>query len=120
MPELATSSPFMHHARLAATTLKQFSEMSSIPYVKVVAGVSLLILETVVSVKANKEECVAMIEKIDELLSIVIELCVDTSVPLSPTLIEAMGNFAETLQKIQSFMRTQQDMGKFKRFFSAT
>ncbi|KAJ7452063.1 hypothetical protein B0H11DRAFT_2329135 [Mycena galericulata] len=117
MPELPKASPFMHHAMLAATTLKQYSDISSIPYVKVVAGVSLLILETVQSVKANKEECVAMIEKIDELLSIIIELCVDTSVPLSPTLIEAMGNFAETLQKIQSFMRTQQDMGKFKRFF---
>ncbi|KAJ7452069.1 hypothetical protein B0H11DRAFT_2201393 [Mycena galericulata] len=118
MPELlAKSSPFMRRATLAATTLKQFSQTSSIPYVKVVAGVSLLILETVQSVKANKEECVAMIEKIDELLSIVIELCVDASVPLSPTLIEAMGKFAELLQKIQSFMRTQQDMGKFKRFF---
>ncbi|KAJ7454947.1 hypothetical protein B0H11DRAFT_2244722 [Mycena galericulata] len=117
MPEPAKSSPFMRHGTLAATTLKQFSEISSIPYVKVVAGVSLLILETVQFVKSNKEECVAMIEKIDELLSIIIELCVDTSVPLSPTLIEAMGKFAETLQKIQSFMRTQQDMGKFKRFF---
>ncbi|KAJ7454939.1 hypothetical protein B0H11DRAFT_2324377 [Mycena galericulata] len=116
-PELAKSSPFMQHATLAATTLKQLSEINSIPYVKVVAGVSLLILETVQSVKANKEECVAMIETIDELLSIVIELCVDTSVPPSPTLIEAMGKFAETLQKIQSFMRTQQDMGKFKRSF---
>ncbi|KAJ7454936.1 hypothetical protein B0H11DRAFT_2324359 [Mycena galericulata] len=117
MPEPAKSSPLMRRATLAATTLKQFSEINSIPYVKVVAGVSLLILETVLSVKANKEECVALIEKIDELLSIVIELCVDTSVPLSPTLINAMGKFAETLQKIQSFMRTQQDMGKFKRFF---
>ncbi|KAJ7452066.1 hypothetical protein B0H11DRAFT_2288746 [Mycena galericulata] len=116
-PELAKSSPFMHHATLAATTLKQLSEINSIPYVKVVAGVSLLILETVLSVKANKEECIALIENIDGLLWIIIELCVDTSVPLSPTLIEAMGNFAETLQKIQSFMRTQQDMGKFKRFF---
>jgi hypothetical protein len=37
----------IEHAVVAASTLKQLSEISPIPYLKVVAGVSLLILETV-------------------------------------------------------------------------
>ncbi|KAJ7127970.1 hypothetical protein C8R44DRAFT_873739 [Mycena epipterygia] len=45
------------------------------------------------------------------------ELCVDTSVTHSPELLHAMEKFAETLQKIESFVRTQQDMGRLKRFF---
>jgi hypothetical protein len=38
---------YTHHATTATSTLKQLSELSPIPYLKVVAGVSLLILETI-------------------------------------------------------------------------
>jgi hypothetical protein len=38
---------FIHHTTVAAATLKQLSEMNSTPYLNVVAGVSILILETV-------------------------------------------------------------------------
>ncbi|KAJ7115460.1 hypothetical protein C8R44DRAFT_984139 [Mycena epipterygia] len=106
----------LHRATIAATAVKQLSDISSIPYLKVLAGVSLLILDTVQFVKTNKEQCTALIEKIDELLCIIIQLCVNT-VTLSPGLLHAMGKFAGTLQKIEAFMRTQQDMGRFKRFF---
>lgn len=42
---IPTSS--IRHATLAATTLKQISDINSTPYLKVVAGVALLILDTV-------------------------------------------------------------------------
>jgi hypothetical protein len=38
---------FIHYATVAAATLERVSEVNSTPYLKVVAGVSLLILETV-------------------------------------------------------------------------
>ncbi|KAJ7138267.1 hypothetical protein C8R44DRAFT_976057 [Mycena epipterygia] len=106
----------LDRATIAATALKQLSDFSSIPYLKVVAGVSLLILDTVQFVKTNKEQCTTLIEKIEELLCIIIQLCVNT-ITLSSGLLHAMGKFAGTLQKIEAFMRTQQDMGRFKRFF---
>ncbi|KAJ7662955.1 hypothetical protein B0H17DRAFT_1336955 [Mycena rosella] len=101
----------------AAATLKQLSEISPIPYIKVVAGVSLLILDTVQSVKTNKEECTAMIVQIDQLLHIMIDLCSEPSVSLPSIVLDAIGKFAETLQKIEVFMRMQNGMGRFKRFF---
>ncbi|KAJ7878867.1 hypothetical protein B0H14DRAFT_2567154 [Mycena olivaceomarginata] len=111
---------YTHHATTAASMLKQLSELSPIPYLKVVAGVSLLILETIQTVKTNKEQCATLVEQVDELLCVIIELCVesvDNSEPFSPLLLNTMGRFAETLQKIESFMRKQQDMGRIQRFF---
>jgi hypothetical protein len=47
MPAKGISTSFVHHTTIAAATLKEFSEIHSTPYLKVVAGVALLILETV-------------------------------------------------------------------------
>ncbi|KAJ7699314.1 hypothetical protein B0H17DRAFT_1196400 [Mycena rosella] len=119
MPESSKSisTPFIHHANATAATLKQIGEIHSIPYVRVVAGVAILIFETVQSVRTNKDQCAALIEQTVQLLGIVIDLCAGPSVTLSPVYLDTMGKFAETLQKIEAFMRTQQDMGRLKRFF---
>ncbi|KAJ7730686.1 hypothetical protein DFH07DRAFT_992901 [Mycena maculata] len=95
MPELTTEgspTPLIHHAAIAAGTLKTLSDASPIPYVKVVAGVSLLILETVKSVKTKKEECAALVEKIDQILGIIIEMCKETPVALPPMLFKLTVN----------------------------
>ncbi|KAJ7699337.1 hypothetical protein B0H17DRAFT_1328325 [Mycena rosella] len=110
-------APSIQRTTVAAATLKQLSEINSTPYIKVVAGVSLLILETVQSVKTNKEECAAFIEQIDQLLCIIIDLCSEPSAALPLALLDAIGKFAQTLQKIEVFMRMQQGMGRFKRFW---
>ncbi|KAJ7115446.1 hypothetical protein C8R44DRAFT_880744 [Mycena epipterygia] len=123
MPEPSTgiTTTSVHHATVAADTLRKLSEISRTPYLKVVAGVALLILQTAqarpASVRTNRDQCAILIEQMDQLLGIIIELCTDTSVTLAPRLLYAMGRFAETLQKIESFMRTQQEMGMLKRFF---
>ncbi|KAJ7630061.1 hypothetical protein DFH06DRAFT_1439649 [Mycena polygramma] len=109
-------TPFLHHATVAATTLKQLSEINTTPYLQVVAGVALLILQTAQSVKKNKEQCVALVEQIYEIICALIELCADTSAPLSPVLLDGMAMFAETLQKIDAFLRMQQDTNRLKRF----
>ncbi|KAJ7153424.1 hypothetical protein C8R43DRAFT_1106678 [Mycena crocata] len=67
-------TPFIHRASVAASTLKKLCENMPFPYVKVVAGVSLLILETVQTVRRNRDQCIALVEQIDVLLCIVIDL----------------------------------------------
>ncbi|KAF7326674.1 AAA domain-containing protein [Mycena venus] len=115
-PSKDISNSFIQRATVAAATLKQFSEIQSTPYLKVVAGVALLIFETVRSVKTNKEECAALVEQIYQIICAIIDLTAETSTSLSLVLLDAMAKFAETLQKIESFMRTQQDKGRLKRF----
>ncbi|KAJ7699369.1 hypothetical protein B0H17DRAFT_307929 [Mycena rosella] len=104
-------------AAAAAATLKQLSETNSIPYIKFIAGVSLLILEIVQSVKTYREECAALIEQIDQLLCIIIDLCSQPYAALPPAVLDAIGKFAETLQKIEVFIRMQHGMGRLKRFW---
>ncbi|KAJ7282443.1 hypothetical protein C8J57DRAFT_1218660 [Mycena rebaudengoi] len=103
MPKPSGSQGFsatsIQHATIAASTLKQLGQISKLPYVQVLSGVSLLILETVQNVKRNKDECFAMVGQIDELLCIMIDF------------------LAETLQKIEAYMRAQQDRGRMMRFF---
>ncbi|KAJ7881951.1 hypothetical protein B0H13DRAFT_1891091 [Mycena leptocephala] len=75
----------IEHAVVAASTLKQLSEISPIPYLKVVAG----------NVKTNRAQCLAMIDEIDELLCAIIDLCVETSGAIPFVLLESMAKFSE-------------------------
>ncbi|KAJ7858637.1 hypothetical protein B0H14DRAFT_3135413 [Mycena olivaceomarginata] len=115
-PSKGIPTSFIRHATLAATTLKQISDINSTPYLKVVAGVALLILDTVQSVKTNKEECTVLVEQIYYIISAIVDLYAEMAAPISPALLDAMAIFAETLQKIESVIRTQQDMSMLKRF----
>ncbi|KAK7014224.1 AAA domain-containing protein [Favolaschia claudopus] len=107
---------FIHRTALAATTLKQLGEIHPTPYLTVITGVTLLILETVQSVRRNKAECAALIEQIYYTLDALIELYQNTAGNFAPALLSSVADFAETLQKLEAFMRTQQDMSRLKRF----
>ncbi|KAJ7282373.1 hypothetical protein C8J57DRAFT_1295223 [Mycena rebaudengoi] len=121
MPKPSGSQGFsatsIQHATIAASTLKQLGQISKLPYVQVLSGVSLLILETVQNVKRNKDACFAMVGQIDELLCIIIDLCMETAVSLPPPILHSLGSLAETLQKIEAYMRAQEDRGRMMRFF---
>ncbi|KAJ6511020.1 hypothetical protein C8R45DRAFT_1068855 [Mycena sanguinolenta] len=72
------------------------------------------------SVKSNKEQCMRMVSQIDELLSAILHLCVKSDSAedtLSPATLRNIGKFADTLQKIHSFIEAQQKNSKFRRFF---
>ncbi|KAJ7607371.1 P-loop containing nucleoside triphosphate hydrolase protein [Roridomyces roridus] len=107
----------LYRIKTAATGLRLLGETSSIPYVKVVAGVSLLIVETIQGQKAVKGEHGSLVEKIDHLLAVVTELCLKAPAnAFSPSLLEALSKFLETLQKVESYLRAR-EVGRFKLFF---
>ncbi|KAJ6463533.1 P-loop containing nucleoside triphosphate hydrolase protein [Mycena sanguinolenta] len=110
--------PFIHHATMAAATLKQLSETHSIPQLTLVAGLALLVVETVQSVNTRKEECAALVQQIHRVLCAMIDLVctMNTSQFLAPVLFDSMATFSQTLQKIQTFIRAQQSMGILERF----
>ncbi|KAJ7459691.1 hypothetical protein FB451DRAFT_1563419 [Mycena latifolia] len=115
---LPSSDSIITSTKVAAGFLQEIANFTNnVPFLDVVAGVSILILETVESVKSNKEKCMSMIERIYDILRALINLCADAEPLLSTAIVEGIAQFAETLQKIQSFIRVQQDMGTIKRFF---
>ncbi|KAJ7928233.1 hypothetical protein B0H13DRAFT_2311777 [Mycena leptocephala] len=115
------------HARLAnlieysifaATTLKEIAQSAQVPYL-LSASLTLMILEFVSASKATKELTVQMIEQIHEILCAIIGLYSSTAMDriLPPEVLYDIVTFIETLQKIYTFMKGQQEMGKIRQLF---
>ncbi|KAJ7453859.1 hypothetical protein FB451DRAFT_1408738 [Mycena latifolia] len=105
----------LQHAGTAARLLLNISdEDSNNPYLKSIAGISILVLDTVQSVKSNRSQCLGMLEKIHEIISALINICGDGAV-LSPTILRNLSQFFDTLQKVHSYIRSQVDLGLFRR-----
>ncbi|KAJ7465997.1 hypothetical protein FB451DRAFT_1261554 [Mycena latifolia] len=104
MPSLATKletrgrgDQILHHATTAARLLLNISDDdSNNPYLKGIAGISILLLDTVQGVKSNKTQCISMLERIHEIISAIINLCGDGGV-LSPTILRNLARGGENL-----------------------
>ncbi|KAJ7883562.1 hypothetical protein B0H14DRAFT_3857382 [Mycena olivaceomarginata] len=89
------SRAYIDRATVAASMLKRLSEASPLPYLKVVAGVSLLIMETVQNVKSNQDQLPDVDRTIDQLLCVIVEVSLETSENNSPSLLQSMAKFAD-------------------------
>ncbi|KAK7055496.1 AAA domain-containing protein [Favolaschia claudopus] len=112
----ASSSSVLHHASITATSLKHLAESTSMPCLQAVAAVTLMIVKTAESVRVNKQQWVTLVEQIHHLLCVIIELFIDDSKTVAPMLLDSIARFLGTLQRIESFMRIQRDMSRFRRF----
>ncbi|KAJ7362712.1 hypothetical protein DFH08DRAFT_799733 [Mycena albidolilacea] len=101
---------------IAASTFRDIADSSSVPFLRTVAAVSISISTTVQSVKSNKEECTRMVSHIEELLSAIPKLYFNES-DVSPTTLHNIGRFADTLQKIHTFVNAQQNTSILKQLF---
>ncbi|KAJ7185241.1 hypothetical protein C8R46DRAFT_375208 [Mycena filopes] len=106
----------LKYANIAASTLRDIADSSTTPFLKTIAGLSISILEIAQAVRANQDACLRMVSQIDELLSFILELCVKGD-DLPPIMLHNLGKFAETLQKVHSFMKSQQNANVLKRIF---
>ncbi|KAJ7454180.1 P-loop containing nucleoside triphosphate hydrolase protein [Mycena latifolia] len=108
----------LQKATVAAGALRDVSSSSQVPFLHAISGVSFAIFGIVRSFKVQKQEYVQLVEQIHELLWVVIDLCVgsQTTVLIPPSILHTVGNLAQTLQKIHSFLERQQAMGTLKRF----
>ncbi|KAJ7488074.1 hypothetical protein FB451DRAFT_1226362 [Mycena latifolia] len=109
----------LNYATVAASTLSDIADSSSVPFLRTIAAVSLSILTIAESARTNKDECTRMVSQIDELLSVILHLCTksDGGGNLSPATLHNIGKFADTLQKIHSFIQAQQNTSRLKRLF---
>ncbi|KAJ7460651.1 P-loop containing nucleoside triphosphate hydrolase protein [Mycena latifolia] len=107
----------LEYTRVSATTLYDFSDATGAPFLKTIAGVSLSIVSMVQDGRLNRDRCVRMVQGIHQLLCGIAILCVKSGHSLSPKILDNIGSFAQTLQKFQACLRSQQELGKIKRFF---
>ncbi|KAJ7450392.1 hypothetical protein FB451DRAFT_1566603 [Mycena latifolia] len=107
----------LQKAAIAAGALRDVSISSQVPFLHTVSAVSFAIFSIVQSFKVHKQEYLQLVEQIYDLLWVVIDLCVSSqaTVLLPRSALHAIGNFAQTLQKIHSFMEGQLAVGTLKR-----
>ncbi|KAJ7185228.1 hypothetical protein C8R46DRAFT_1025322 [Mycena filopes] len=96
----------LRYATIAASTLRDVADSSPVPFLRTIAA----------SLKTNQDECIRMVSQIDELLSVILQLCLKGD-ELSPATLHNVGRFADTLQKVHSFVRAQQSTTVLKRLF---
>ncbi|KAJ7728898.1 hypothetical protein B0H16DRAFT_1587907 [Mycena metata] len=114
-PKVANGIRILQHTTAAVRLLLNVSDNNSNnPYLKAVAGITLMVLETVQTVKSNKSQCFLLLEQIHVIISAIINLCGDNRV-LAPTTLRDVSQFLDTLQKVHSFVRSQVDLGLFQR-----
>ncbi|KAJ7216416.1 hypothetical protein GGX14DRAFT_604681 [Mycena pura] len=118
---LSTTDSILQNAIVASDALRKISDSSSgsVPFLQSISAVSFAIFSVVQAVKVNKEQYVRMVEQIQTLLWAIAEICYKSKIgavlPLS--IVNNIGNFARTLQKILTCAEDQLKMGKVKRFF---
>ncbi|KAK7039773.1 NB-ARC domain-containing protein [Favolaschia claudopus] len=103
----------LKYASIAASTLSDISDSTSIPFLRTISAVSVSILAVVQTVKTNQDECLRMVARIEEVLSIMLRLSAQGE-ELAPGTLHNVGS---TLQKIHAYVTAQQHAGIFKRFF---
>ncbi|KAJ6555195.1 hypothetical protein DFH09DRAFT_1365868 [Mycena vulgaris] len=85
------------YVRLAVEILKDISDVSNVPFLSSAAGATLLILETIQSVKRNKDRFTRMLAQIHQIMFAIIRICSTEQSGLSPKILDTIASFAEYL-----------------------
>ncbi|KAJ7258212.1 hypothetical protein C8J57DRAFT_1720798 [Mycena rebaudengoi] len=109
----------IQYTTVAASTVEEIAGSFQIPFLSSAAVLTLSILKCVEVVKSNRDEWMIMVEQIHEILCAITSLCSTSEIKgvLSTTLLYDIAKFTETLQKIFTFLKAQQKMGKIKQLF---
>ncbi|KAJ7249358.1 hypothetical protein C8J57DRAFT_1668932, partial [Mycena rebaudengoi] len=109
----------VQYITLAATTTKEFSDSAKIPFLATTAALALAIAKCVESVRSHKEDCIQMMENIHQILCAIVKLYSASEIEgaLPTALLYDIAIFTETLQKVYTFLKAQQGMGKIKQLF---
>ncbi|KAJ7261963.1 hypothetical protein C8J57DRAFT_1513750 [Mycena rebaudengoi] len=104
---------------MAASTVREAADSFEIPFLASAAVLTLSILKCVESVKFNRDEWMIMVEHIHEILCAIANLCSTSKIKgvLPTALLYDIAKFSETLEKILTFLKGQQKMGKIKQLF---
>ncbi|KAJ7495062.1 hypothetical protein FB451DRAFT_1360049 [Mycena latifolia] len=106
----------------AVALLNELSDAFGTPFVPAISNTTLSLITLVQNVKKNKEDCIQLLENVYQLLSAIINLHLksESKGNLHPATLNHVGNFAETLHNIHTFVEAQQEGSKIKYFFRQT
>ncbi|KAJ7202243.1 hypothetical protein C8J57DRAFT_1623130 [Mycena rebaudengoi] len=112
-----TKDRVLQYGTVTCSLLRDIGNASDQPYLQAIASISLLIIETVQRVKANKEAVTRMTERAYEFVCAIINICRDSEADLAPAMVRSIEQFSQTLEKILMFVRNQVKGGFWRRAF---
>ncbi|KAJ6492975.1 P-loop containing nucleoside triphosphate hydrolase protein [Mycena vulgaris] len=104
---------------IAVDTLEVLANSFKTPFLEPISSTANSLLTAVQTVKQNKSDCAQLLEQTYGLLYAIISLHAtpDTAPDLSPSMLNHLGKFTDTLYKIHTFVEAQQDKSKIRHFF---
>ncbi|KAJ7248809.1 hypothetical protein C8J57DRAFT_1672681, partial [Mycena rebaudengoi] len=109
----------IQYTTTAASTVEEIAGSFQIPFLSSATALTLSILKCVEAVRSNRDEWMIIVEQIHEILCTIVALCSTSEIKgvLPTELLYDIAKFAETLQKIFTFLQAQQRMGKIQQLF---
>ncbi|KAJ7806530.1 hypothetical protein B0H14DRAFT_2610376 [Mycena olivaceomarginata] len=101
----------------AANALQDVAAATEIPFLGRVCSLTSTVIPMVQNTKFQKDRCLRMVEDIHQLLCILGNLSVHSEDIQSPRMLNQIAQCALTLHKIDSCLRSQQELGTIKRLF---
>ncbi|KAF8207408.1 hypothetical protein K438DRAFT_1962333 [Mycena galopus ATCC 62051] len=111
----STADRIRNYTVVAAKALQDVAEATGIPFVARVCALTLEIVPLVQQVQ--KERCLQIMDLIQHLLCALMDHSIYSEEIQSPGMLERITECTVTLQKIDSFLRAQQDLGVIKQMF---
>ncbi|KAJ7160545.1 hypothetical protein C8R43DRAFT_1176792 [Mycena crocata] len=100
-------------------TLQILANSFGTPFLTQISNTAQALVNIAQTVKQNKNDCVQLLQHSYELLIGIISLHIksETGADFSPSMLNHLGKFTETLHKIHTFVEAQQNKSKIKQFF---
>ncbi|KAJ6456217.1 hypothetical protein C8R47DRAFT_189676 [Mycena vitilis] len=113
MPTHTSPPNLVGYTLLAASTAKDIAAITELPFLGPAATLTAAILSSMESMKAFKDECTRILDSVHEILCVIVTFYSACPESLSMLTYE-MAKFAETLQKMLTFVSSQLRMSKLK------
>ncbi|KAJ6591301.1 hypothetical protein DFH09DRAFT_1420450 [Mycena vulgaris] len=108
-------STVVAQGKMAAELLRTVSEAVNAPYLRPIAGAAVLLMDTVMVVRKNKEECLRMAEQVGVIIMALANICNNAEGELTSSILSYISTFSDTLQQVLAFARRQVDKSLIKR-----
>ncbi|KAJ7850533.1 hypothetical protein B0H14DRAFT_2581968 [Mycena olivaceomarginata] len=103
--------------KCAANALQEIAGLAHIPFLGSICALTLTIIPMVQNTRSQKERCIRIVEDIHHLVCVLTGLSIQSEDIQSPKILYHIAQFAITLQKVDSCLRAQQELGTITRLF---
>ncbi|KAF7344787.1 CTLH domain-containing protein [Mycena venus] len=113
----ATVDRILDYTAVAANALHDVATAAQIPFLTRVCTITLTIIPIVQDARFQRERCYRIVEEIHHSLCALTSLSIYSDDIQAPKMLDRIAQYASTLQRFDSCLRSQRELGTIKRLF---